>query len=67
MLDSEKNDSQNYQIFNINFNMLLIVVVVRTVTCINVQFNVLTLALLFSKLKVKISEKNHLEPLRKTI
>lgn len=47
--------------------LLIVVVVVLTVTCINVQFNVLTLALLFSKLKVKISEKNHLEPLRKTI
>ena len=30
-----------------------------------VQFNVLTLALLFSKLKVKISGKNPLEPFEK--
>lgn len=49
----------------IQYMLLIAVSVVCVVTCMFVQFNVLTLALLFSKLKVKISGRNPLEPFKK--
>jgi len=49
----------------IQYMLLIAVSVVCVVTCMFVQFNVLTLALLFSKLKVKISGRNPREPFKK--
>ena len=45
--------------------MLIAVSVILAVTCLCVQFNVLTLALPFSKPKVKTSGKNPLQPCKK--